>query len=413
MGAVNSTGTRLEKALAADLPESERYFGLENYGSTCYANSVLQCLYFCEPFRRAVLEYDRGRRVARNGAVASATASSVTGSSGSGAASSLRSTIRAYASDSSSSSAVTDHHAAVASSSLFSTAAGGGDDSTMLTVLADLFNQIASQKKRTGSVPPKAFINKLRQVNDQFSGYMHQDAQEFLLFLLNELVECLNHEASEKLRRGSKQHQSPTSESPQTFIHSLFEGQETSETRCLCCETVTQRIEPFFVVSVEIQQNSSLTACLRNYSSTELLEKQNKFDCAVCCSLQEAELRKRIKCAPQILALHLKRFKYNGKAKKLSYRVVFPLELRLYNTSDDAEDPDRLYSLFAVVVHVGSGPSQGHYVTLVRSFGQWLLFDDDCVEPKDESELQAVFGLTQDSATSTEAGFLLFYEKVS
>lgn len=43
----------------------------------------------------------------------------------------------------------------------------------------------------------------------------------------------------------------------------------------------------------------------------------------------------KIKAAPQILALHLKRFKYMeslGRHKKLMYRVVFPLELRLCNT---------------------------------------------------------------------------------
>jgi len=102
-----------------------------------------------------------------------------------------------------------------------------------------------------------------------------------------------------------------------------------------------------------------------------------------------------------------------GKYKKLSYRVVFPLELRLCNTSDDAEDPDRLYSLFAVVVHVGSGPNQGHYVSLIKSHGQWLMFDDDCVEPKDESEIQSVYGVTQDNSQSTEAGYILFYEQIS
>ena len=43
----------------------------------------------------------------------------------------------------------------------------------------------------------------------------------------------------------------------------------------------------------------------------------------------------RVKKLPKILALHLKRFKYMEhlhRYTKLSYRVVFPLELRLFNT---------------------------------------------------------------------------------
>ena len=38
----------------------------------------------------------------------------------------------------------------------------------------------------------------------------------------------------------------------------------------------------------------------------------------------------------------------------LRYRVAYPIELRLFNTTDDAVDGDRLYDLVAVVVHVGS-----------------------------------------------------------
>lgn len=64
----------------------------------------------------------------------------------------------------------------------------------------------------------------------------------------------------------------------------------------------------------------------------------------------------KIKKLPNVLALHLKRFKYQedvGRYIKLAYRVAFPLELRLFNTVDDAQNPDRLYELFAIVVHIG------------------------------------------------------------
>lgn len=47
------------------------------------------------------------------------------------------------------------------------------------------------------------------------------------------------------------------------------------------------------------------------------------------------------------------------RERKLMYRVVFPFELKLPNTTDDAAGRDALYSLFAVVVHVGSGPHHG------------------------------------------------------
>ena len=38
-----------------------------------------------------------------------------------------------------------------------------------------------------------------------------------------------------------------------------------NETKCLECETVTSREEAFYDLSLEIEQNCSLTACLRNF----------------------------------------------------------------------------------------------------------------------------------------------------
>jgi len=69
----------------------------------------------------------------------------------------------------------------------------------------------------------------------------------------------------------------------------------------------------------------------------------------------------KIKKLPNVLALHLKRFKYQEdpqkseiKLIKLSYRVAFPLELRLFNTVDEMDNADRLYNLFGIVVHIGA-----------------------------------------------------------
>lgn len=68
------------------------------------------------------------------------------------------------------------------------------------------------------------------------------------------------------------------------------------------------------------------------------------------------------------------------RLRKLMYRVVFPFELKLPNTTDDAEGQDAMYSLFAVVVHVGSGPHHGKtcrlrgqqaYFSGLVGFGKW------------------------------------------
>ncbi|CAG8521231.1 19777_t:CDS:10 [Dentiscutata erythropus] len=318
-------------------------------------------------------------------------------------------------------------------------------ENTLFGALKDLFCKISSQKKRTGSLAPNNFVTKLKKENELFRSTMHQDAHEFLNYVLNAIAENVleqqkkmaeaervqreqspfcniidkskltingtsTHGSDDADEKSSKSSESNSGTSPHTtWVHQLFEGTLTNETKCLTCETVTSRDESFLDLSIDIEQNSSVTSCLRQFSASEMLCHKNKFFCDVCCGYQEAEKRMKIKKLPNVLALHLKRFKYQEKLQryiKLSYRVVFPFELRLFNTCDDMEDPDRLYELYAVCVHIGSGPYHGHYVTLVKSMGQWLLFDDDNVETVDEAEIQKYFG----DSPGTGSGYVLFYQ---
>lgn len=176
---------------------------------------------------------------------------------------------------------------------------------------------------------------------------MQQDAHEFLNFLINHINEIILAERNGKVKataqgvaitengtNGSTSSSSSASSDP-TWVHEIFQGVLTSETRCLNCETISSKDENFFDLQVDVDQNTSITHCLRCFSNTETLCSDNKFKCDNCCSYQEAQKRMRVKKLPMILALHLKRFKYMEQYNrhiKVSHRVVFPLELRLFNT---------------------------------------------------------------------------------
>lgn len=54
-----------------------------------------------------------------------------------------------------------------------------------------LLVKIMSQKKKTGCLSPMPFLQKLKQENELFNTTMHQDAHEFLNYLLNAVAENL------------------------------------------------------------------------------------------------------------------------------------------------------------------------------------------------------------------------------
>jgi ubiquitin C-terminal hydrolase len=52
---------------------------------------------------------------------------------------------------------------------------------------------------------------------------------------------------------------------------------------------ISQNSETYFNLSVDVDQNASLTYCLKKYISKELLNMKDKFYCNTCNSLEEAE----------------------------------------------------------------------------------------------------------------------------
>lgn len=279
---------------------------------------------------------------------------------------------------------------------------------SLFTTLKDVFECMAENKSRIGVVAPAKLIEVLKKENELFRSSMHQDAHEFLNFLLNQVIE--NIDQAEKPNQPKPK--AMVEASPKT-MDNLFQGLLTSETKCLTCDTVSRRDEEFLDLSIDIERNSSITACLRQFSASEMLCERNKFNCDHCGGLHEAEKRMKIKKLPKILALHLKRFKYTENLQrnvKLFHRVVYPKFLRLDNTTEDAENPDKLYELYAVVVHIGGGPYHGHYVSVVKTeTAGWLMFDDEMVEAVDPTYVFNFFGDNKGLATA----YVLFYQEIT
>ncbi|KAF7629201.1 Ubiquitin carboxyl-terminal hydrolase [Meloidogyne graminicola] len=340
-----TTSSQLEKDLGSDQAlANEHFYGLVNFGNTCYANSVIQALYFCKPFRERILAYRQTHKKS------------------------------------------------------------GIQKENLLTCLADLFSNISSQKRRVGTIAPKRFVLVEEKKREYTNGTLKTANG---LTKRSNLITTNTHDYSARSTDGMKQ--------DLTWIHEIFQGTLTNETRCLNCETVSSKDEDFLDLSVDIEQDVSISNCLRNFSNMETLCGDQKYLCETCGSKQEAQKRMRIGKLPKLLALHLKRFKYVetlNRHTKLSYRVLFPMELRLPNVKSTNCDSDKIFDLVAVVVHCGSTPNRGHYITLVKSHYYWLLFDDDIVDKLDESSIEDFFGLAESNVQkNSESAYILFYQQ--
>ena len=67
-----------------------------------------------------------------------------------------------------------------------------------------------------------------------------------------------------------------------TWVQQMFEGQLVSITKCQTCERTSMREETFMNLSVDIEKNTSLSHCLKKFSTKELLNMGDKFYCESC-----------------------------------------------------------------------------------------------------------------------------------
>lgn len=273
------------------------------------------------------------------------------------------------------------------------------DKISLLSSIKDIFKAINDNQTLTGLVSPSGFIDVLKRDNLLFDTDMHQDAHELFNFILNDLSESIEKENTENDTNYNN------------FVNYLFRGTLTNQIRCLTCDTVTSRDESFLDFPIEIVDDETvdIQKLLKSYHQYEMLCGSNKFYCNACAELQEAERLLGLKELPRTLAIHLKRFKYSEKYNtnvKLFNKISYPVNLKVSSTFNSSVSKN--YSLNSAVIHIGSGPQHGHYVSICKSeaYG-WLLFDDETVQSIKEETVLSFIGDSESLSTA----YVLFYKE--
>ncbi|MEE6506775.1 hypothetical protein FKM82_007847 [Ascaphus truei] len=173
------------------------------------------------------------------------------------------------------------------------------------------------------------------------------------------------------------------------------------------------------------QQSCTLDECFHLYTKEEQLAPDDAWRCPHCKVLQQGTVKLSLWTLPDVLIIHLKRFRQvGGRRNKLSTLVSFPLSgmdmaphlvkrgqgaKSMLGPWASGERPqgqpedgqlDVLYDLYGVCNHHGSLQG-GHYTAYCRNSldSRWYGYDDSSVEPVPQEEV------------STRGAYILFYQK--
>ncbi|VUZ47072.1 unnamed protein product [Hymenolepis diminuta] len=151
-------------------------------------------------------------------------------------------------------------------------------------------------------------------------------------------------------------------------------------------------------------KNIELGDCLDTFFDVSELSGENKYSCVNCSKYTNGRMHLEITKLPEVLCLHLKRFRHDFNTSKIYTQVNFPLHrlsLKKYlHTS--CKDKVWEYDLAGVVCHTGT-VRFGHYFTYALNYGdgEWYEFNDSEVSHVDPDTISSL----------TSEAYLLVYRK--
>lgn len=286
-----------------------------------------------------------------------------------------------------------------------------------MSYLFSLFWHEALVEDREDAYNPLMLQNAVKKI---FSTQM-QDTHEFILYFFSKLQEQENkYRRAVAKSKGIRLWKEPDpsgepnansywnkyKENNSSIIDKLFSGLLSTSVIRKWCSKMTKNYEPFIDLSLEIKQ-SSVSGCLKDYFSEEIMGIDAKYMCDDCKVATKAVIKKRIEKLPRHLIIHLKRFEYpslNKDRSLISYKHTLDVSKVVERAKGD--DPnDYIYNLFGMIIHKGKEMDRGHYISVFKRDDRWYEFDDDKVY-----EIQ---GKEHTKHVLDKEIYMLFYEQSS
>lgn len=289
-----------------------------------------------------------------------------------------------------------------------------------------------------GAISPECLFLVIWKVVPQFRGHRQHDAHEFLRYMLDRLHTELqqvsfpvvdtstgsggggsSHKPGEGGGGGGGVKPNPYNVPALSHLHTkgrnsivtnVFGGILQSEVRCLICGMESKKHDPFLDLSLDIPEKfynkestdgggdkdkdgnapvCHISDCLSSFTEVEELAETELYYCNSCKCKQKSTKRFWIRRLPNVLCLHIKRFRWNNFYRtKIDLRISFPinaLDMSQFVLNNGPEtrrsnSSCNVYDLAAVIVHHGNGSSCGHYTSFAINNGVWMHFNDHTVK---------------------------------
>jgi len=251
----------------------------------------------------------------------------------------------------------------------------------------------------------KNFIKLMLQIKEfnKFKRFQQADSYEFLIELLDILAIGLTYKVKvdikinvdeSKLTENDKRrlifyNYVKESLKETSIITERVRGHFSASLKCIHCNHVSEKFEPFLSLSLPIDKSNNLQDCLQEYIKPIQLDENNQWVCSKCNKKSRAIKKFSILNTGNYLIICYKRYSnINNKLVKNSKDIITPLEIDLTPYVDD--NNQNKYTLCSATYHLGNLRG-GHYYNIRKIGNKWIRCNDSHISEVPSIESKNIY----------------------